>query len=123
MKEYIFLLRGYPNHLTLEETQQLRLQWGRLVPRWREEKKFVEGYIFSDDGHTIEGAPERLVNDKTVIEHGMQAAGFVIILAADMEEALQLAKLCPLLDFGGTVEVRERVPQPAVTTVQQTTFQ
>ncbi|WP_407332576.1 hypothetical protein [Enterovibrio sp. 27052020O] len=45
------------------------------------------------------------------ISHGSQIAmsGFTIIGASDMEEAISMAKTCPFLSIGGTLEVSELV--------------
>ena len=37
---------------------------------------------------------------------------FSVVMAADIDAALQLAKRCPFLDFGGTLEVAEMVEMP-----------
>jgi len=112
MKEYIFLLNSPTNPLSEADAQQMRLQWGRLTTRLREEQKFVEGYIFSATGHTVNGSPERTVMPVIFVHNNIMASGCLIIRSNSMDEALKLAQLCPILDFGGTVEVRERMPQP-----------
>ena len=32
--------------------------------------------------------------------------GFIVIEAGDLDEAVELSKACPILDVGGSVEVR-----------------
>ena len=64
----------------------------------------VAGDELAPEGNLLEGA-----NNPTV--HPISAAsdrigGYFIIAAADYEEALSLAKGCPQLRYGGTVEVR-----------------
>ncbi len=112
MKEFIFLIRLSPAPLQEDQTQLLRQQWGKLTTRLRAEEKFVDGYIFSPGGFTVEGIDARTVTNAATNESGLQAAGCVMIHAESMEEALQIARECPPLNFGGTVEVRERQPQP-----------
>jgi len=37
---------------------------------------------------------------------------FSVVMAADIDAALELAKRCPFLDFGGTLEVAEMLEMP-----------
>lgn len=112
MKEFIFLIRFGITPLSTEQTTQLQQKWGRLTTRLREEKKFVDGYIFSGDGYTVECNDEKSVSHEIVVENNRCAAGCVVILANDTNEALLIARELPPLEFGGTVEVRERQPTP-----------
>lgn len=52
-----------------------------------------------------------LTYDKTVLngpyaEIKESIGGLVVVKAADYEEALEIAKGCPILEFGGNVEIR-----------------
>lgn len=53
----------------------------------------------SPDGNTSEGG-------------SCQMSGFTIIKADSMEAALSIAKNCPFLDIGGTLEVSEMMQGP-----------
>lgn len=51
--------------------------------------------------------------DGTIREGGSNAmSGFSIIKAESMEAALSIAKDCPFLDIGGTLEVSEMMQMP-----------
>ena len=53
-------------------------------------------------------------SDRTVVAGGTTAmSGFTIIEADTMEEALTIAKDCPFLDVGGSIEVSELMKMPA----------
>ena len=39
-------------------------------------------------------------------------SGFSVVMAADIDAALELAKRCPFLDIGGTLEVTEMLEMP-----------
>ena len=43
-------------------------------------------------------------------EHSM--SGYSIVSASNMDEALKIAKACPFLDTGGTLQVAELVQMP-----------
>lgn len=81
----------------------------------------MAGYIFSPLGYTIQGSPNRFIQNNIDITRNMPAAGCIVLRCADVDEALLLARLYPILDFEGAVEVRERMPQPqqAIVTFQQ----
>jgi hypothetical protein len=113
MKEFIFLIRLGNTPFTAEQTALLQQKWGKLTTGLRAENRFVDGYVFSGGGHTLQGSDDITIIPETTMEDGRQAAGMVVIKAADITEALQIARLCPPLEFGGTVEVRERQPTPA----------
>lgn len=38
--------------------------------------------------------------------------GFSVVMAADIDAALEMGKCCPFLDFGGTLEVAEMLEMP-----------
>lgn len=116
MKEFILLIRLGIAPLSQEQTEQLRQEWGKLTTRLREEKKFIDGYIFSPEGFTVMG-PGATSGITTV--NGLQAAGFVMLFAENMDEVLQIARECPPLNVGGTVEVRQRQPTPIAQPVSQ----
>ena len=47
-------------------------------------------------------------SDGTVVEGGASTmSGFTILEASSMAEALEMAKQCPFLDLGGSLEVSE----------------
>ena len=51
--------------------------------------------------------------DGSVAEGGTSAmSGYTIVKAESMEAALAMAKSCPFLDIGGTLEVSEMVEMP-----------
>ena len=53
-------------------------------------------------------------SDGTVITGGKTSmSGFTIIEADSMEAALSIAKACPFLDIGGSLEVSELVEMPS----------
>ena len=55
------------------------------------------------------------VNSDGTVTAGSNAtmSGYTIIEAQSMEAALEMAKACPFLDIGGSLEVSERVQMPS----------
>lgn len=78
-----------------------------LHGKWIQElgDRYDSGEALEGESKTIRGK-ELMVTDGPFIESKELVGGFYIILANDLEEATQLAKGCPTLRLGGTVEVR-----------------
>jgi len=57
------------------------------------------------DGKVVRG-PQRGVTDGPFAETKEVVAGFSIVEAKDVDEAIALTRGCPILDNGGTIEVR-----------------
>jgi hypothetical protein len=51
--------------------------------------------------------PKKIVTDGPYAEGKEIVGGFFVVLARDINEAVELAKDCPDYEFGGVVEVRE----------------
>lgn len=91
---------------TPERAQQSMQRW----LAWMRDLE-TKGHL-KDGGHPLEHTgkvvrgPSRSVTDGPFAEAKDLVAGFSIIRARDAAEAAELAKGCPILEGGGTVEVR-----------------
>jgi hypothetical protein len=63
------------------------------------------GHPLSDTGKTVRGR-QKIVNDGPYAEAKDVVNGYMLIHAGDLSEAVELSKGCPILDAGGSVEVR-----------------
>ena len=109
MPQFVLLLRDdgqrFPG-ISPEEMQKIAQRYGA----WRQslQAKAVGGQKLTDG----EGRVLRKQNGKPVISDGPFAeakevmGGFFIIEAADYNEAVELAKTCPHMDYG-TIEIRQ----------------
>jgi hypothetical protein len=50
------------------------------------------------------------VNQGPYAENNVSIGGLFLIKAADYDEAAEIAKGCPIIQFGATVEVRKAIP-------------
>jgi hypothetical protein len=105
MSEFVYLFRGPGPSGFSPQQMQAHLQ------RWREWIKDLttRGYI-KDPGQPLERAG-KLVKGRKAVTDGPYAekdvvAGYMLIDARDIEEAAELSENCPMIDTGGTVEVR-----------------
>ena len=72
--------------------------------RLKNEGYFKGGHPLEHDGRIVAG--RNAVTDGLFTESKEAIAGFFIIQADSLEEAVEIAKSCPGLDYGQTVEVR-----------------
>lgn len=71
------------------------------------QNKFVGGKGLSTEGKVIRS--NDLVTDGPYAELKESVAGFILIRAKDFDEAVSLARTCPILQGNNTVEVRRVV--------------
>ena len=71
----------------------------------------VSGYRPANGGLTISGTGKTLKNDPYVSD-GMQISSVIIIKAANMEAAKDIANKCPVFEFDGSIEVRPLMNVP-----------
>lgn len=109
MKEYILLIR-LPRDYGSEQATAARPQWTALTDQWKTDGIFVTSFVFPSESHVVSGNGK--VTNEPVIVDGMRIISCIVVNASDYEAALSLAKRCPILAQGGTVEVREIQPRP-----------
>jgi hypothetical protein len=111
MKDYVFILRL--KAITPEIIAQVGPKWAVLIPKWTSEGHFVGNSLMVNEGHLISGERRGVVNEP-VRSEGLIVLDVFRIKAENMEQALELARQCPTLDVGGSVEVREVQPAPEI---------
>jgi hypothetical protein len=109
MARFIYLFRSNPEDLqslSPEQMQQVMKKW----MDWRETleknghtKQF--GERLDGTGKVVRGK-EKAVTDGPYVEVKDFIQGYVLVDAEDMNQAVELAKGCPILERDGTVEVR-----------------
>lgn len=110
MKEYILIIR-LPLSYGPPQAQAVRPHWTTLINQWKTEGVFVTSFIAPADGYVITGEDKNVVK-KSILSNDTKVISNIIIKATDIEQATKLAQLCPILNQGGTVEVRETQPRP-----------
>jgi hypothetical protein len=63
------------------------------------------GTALENSGATVRGH-ERIVTDGPYAESKDLVTGVIIVEAASLEDAIDVARACPIYEFGGSVEVR-----------------
>ena len=104
MSEFTYIFRGRKTSGSPEEMQQHFEKW----VAWFKELN-AKGYI-KDPGHPLEATGKvvrrNIVNDGPYAEAKDVVGGYIIVEANDLADAADLSKGCPILEVGGSVEVR-----------------
>lgn len=108
MKDFVLLFRnaGEPmNTLSPQQMQNLMTDWQNWMGGMAAQDKLSNsGYRLSTEGNTLKG--NNVTTDGPFAEIKEILTGVTIIKAETLEEANELAKGCPILNIGGSVEVR-----------------
>lgn len=106
--EYLLLFRNtqLEKRLSQDEMQEAMGRLNDWLGRWKERGQMPAGQPLGDEGRVISGAKQRTVADGPFAESKEAVGGYVIVRAADFDEAMKIAGEWPLLDYDCTVEVR-----------------
>lgn len=96
---------------TPEQMQQSIKQWQDWIGGIAAQGKFVSTNQLSFQGKTLKSGG--IISDGPYAEVKEIVGGYLIARASDIDEAVKLAHGCPVLHFGGHVEVREFMEIPA----------
>ena len=106
MGEFAFVYRGRDTSGSPEQMQKHMEKW----LTWFNELR-ANGHI-SESGHPLDSAGMVVQGKKKAVTDGPYAeakdviGGFTLVEAKDLRQAAELAKGCPILEVGGSVEVR-----------------
>jgi hypothetical protein len=113
MKQFSLLVR-VPDTYGAEQAKLVNPQWDKLIEQWKAEDVYVLSFAFPGESHTISG-PEKTVKKEVVLSGNLKVVSHIVLQSQTIEQALNLAKSCPILLYGGTVELRE-IPKPITLT-------
>ena len=105
---YMLLFRGthWDKGLSPEETQKMVTQWYAWFERLTREGKCIAGHPLEREGKIVSARKGRTVADGPFAESKEAIGGYFLLPVDSIEEALEIAKQCPGLDYGIDVEVR-----------------
>ena len=125
MKEFVLIFRM---DITTEEIQPSPEQMKLYMTQWMEwindisaQNKLADGgNHLSRSGKVLR--PKNVMIDEPYTANRESVAGYIIILAKDIDDAVQIAEKCPILQGEGTsVEVRETATSETMRTTKRTT--
>ena len=111
MKTYMLILRDqeirWPS-FSREQAQAVIDRFNAWNARLRADERLVgAGKLSQDLGVTVRQEGDGLVVDGPFSEAKEAIMGYYCVQAETLDEASTLAKGCPILTYGGSVEVRE----------------
>ena len=110
LNEFMLLFRYEPTNEqpTTEQLQEMQKQWGAFIGNIAMQGKLVSTYQLGFEGKQI--SADHTMTDGFHIAEGQTLSGNMVLKAESMEVATELAKNCPILLIGGSVEVRDLIP-------------
>ena len=105
--EYLLLFRGVEWHgaLSPEEIQTTMTDWMAWFNRLIEQGRCKGGQSLGPEGKVVAGKAGS-VSDGPFAEAKETVAGYFLLNVEGIDEALAIARECPALAYGVTVEVR-----------------
>jgi len=92
-----------------DQLQQTMKEWQNWMGGIAAQNKLVSsGNRLADDGKVVK--PGAIVTNGPYVEIKELIGGYIMISAASLEEAAEISKGCPILNVGGSVEVRATIP-------------
>lgn len=93
-------------HLSPSQRQTLMQQWNEWYETLAAAGKVEQGRPLGLDGRVLSGPRGERVTDGPYAEAKEAVGGYVVVLARDLDEATEMARGCPGLPIGVTVEIR-----------------
>ena len=106
--EYLLLFRGndWDKGLSPEQLQKVVSDWVAWFDRLTQEGKCQGGHPLQEEGKLVSGTNGRIVVDGPFAESKEAIGGYFYLQVGDIDEAVEIAKQCPGLEYGCIVEVR-----------------
>src|ERR1041385_4005878 len=106
--EYLLLFRGndWYKGLSPEEMQGVASKWMAWFKGLMDEGVCLAGQPLEREGKTVSGKNGRVVSDGPFAESKEAVGGYFLLRVNTIDEAVEIAKKCPGLEYGIQVEVR-----------------
>jgi hypothetical protein len=93
-------------HLSPEQREEMTKQWNDWYDGLAAQGKVQHGRPLGPEGRVVSGVRGHRVIDGPYAEAKEAVAGYFFLNVADLDEATEIAKMCPGLPLGVSVEVR-----------------
>ena len=105
---YLLLFRGthWDRDLSPEKAREIMNRWVAWFDRLTEQGKAKAGQPLATEGKIVSGKKGQTVADGPFAESKEAIAGYFYLQVASLEEAVEIAKACPGLEYDMSVEVR-----------------
>lgn len=106
MSDFAFLYRGRNTNASPEQMQKTIEKWSAWFKQLGEQGHLKDIGQPLEPGGSVVRSQQKTVTDGPFAEAKDVVGGFSLITARDLQHAVELSKNCPILDAGGSVEVR-----------------
>jgi hypothetical protein len=109
--EFMLLFSFEPNFTyqpTESDMAEMQQSWGQFIGGLAIQERLVSTHQLGFEGKRI--TADQAVHEGINIANNMTLGGNMIVKANDLDHAVEMAKGCPILAMGGTVEVRNITP-------------
>jgi hypothetical protein len=89
-----------------EQRQQLMQQWNAWYDGLAAQGKVQHGHPLEPTGRVVSGSRGERITDGPFAESTEGIGGYFFLTVRDLEEATEIARGCPSLSYGMSVEVR-----------------
>ena len=111
MAQFMYLIRNEGadfSKYSATDFQELNKKYQAWTEKIKTEGRFLAGEKLTKDlGKSLRIKQREIVVDGPYAESKEAIAGFYLIEADNLSEALEFGKGCPALSYGGSLEVRE----------------
>ena len=104
MAKFILLCRG--GQVSDQQRGAHMQKWGAWMGGLAQSGKLAGGEPLQGGGKVISGGGSKVDNAGSSAD---AVNGYILVNAPSLDEAVNIAKGCPLLEIGGNLEVRETV--------------
>lgn len=110
LKEFMLLFRFEPSNEqpSPAQLQEMQKNWGEFIGKIAMQGKLVSTHQLGFEGKRI--FADQTTEEGFYMAEGETLGGNMVLKAESLEVASELAKKCPILFMGGTVEVRDIIP-------------
>ena len=106
MSEFTFLFRGRETSASPEQAQKTMQKWMAWFKELNANGQVkYPGHPLEPTGKVVQGK-QKIVHDGPYAEAKDVVGGLMTVEARDLAHAVDLSKGCPILEVGGSVEVR-----------------
>lgn len=106
MSEFLYLYRGGESGRSPEKMQQTMQKWMAWMKELGEKGHLKnQGQPLERSGKLVRGQ-QKTVTDGPFAEAKDVIAGYTLVEARDLDQAVELSKGCPIFEVDGAVEIR-----------------
>lgn len=110
MTEFMLIMKGeYQswNGMSADEKQRIMEKYYAFVNRLKREERFKSGSALKNGGMSLRSEKGIVITDGPFPETKETFNGYFVFTAKDRDEAIAIARECPALTHGETVEIFE----------------